>query len=78
MINIFEDRFKSEIRMFGITNAELDADIEKAKAMGSLKMYAMGLLSDTQEMLMTNTDANAARQMMNRVKYIMQQHLRDA
>ena len=62
-----------ERRMYGMTQAQLDRQIESQSFTGLELMYAAGLLSDCQEILEHNEcDASEElRQYMNQAKYII-------
>lgn len=62
-----------ERAMYGMTQAQLDRQIESQSFTGLELMYAAGLLSDCQEIL-EHSDCNESdelRKYLNQVKYIM-------
>jgi len=62
-----------ERRMYGMTQAQLDRQIESQSFTGLELMYAAGLLSDCQEILEHSDcdESDELRKYMNQAKYII-------
>jgi hypothetical protein len=58
-----------EIRMFGVTTADIDQQLRRKDGHDRLN-FAMSVLSDAQEVLASG-DAETARQYMNVAKYVV-------
>ena len=62
--------------MMGCTRKDMDNLIETSDRFGTdLRMTAMSILSDAQEMQERNYDNNTIRQMMNRAKMLLSESM---
>jgi hypothetical protein len=72
-----EDMIRWEKQAYGMTAAQLDRQIESQSFSGLELLYAMGLLSDCQELITQDDGENSEtlRQWINQVKYIVTEHM---
>jgi hypothetical protein len=71
------DMIRWEKQAYGMTAAQLDRQIESQSFSGLELLYAMGLLSDCQELIVQDDGENSEtlRQWINQVKYIVSEHM---
>ncbi len=65
-----------EMQCYGVREETLKTMVEDGKKLGSVRMIAMSMLSDAQEMIERNLN-EIARQEINKAKWIISTYLKD-